>query len=81
MEMTGVLAQVIQILVAGISGIAEGIGSGLSTLAQSVFLQMGTDGTIEGLSAFGGVICIFAGIGLAVGLSRMVVSWVQSLGN
>lgn len=79
--MTGVLAQMIEILVSGITGIAQGIGSGLSQLVQSVFLQMGADGSIEGLSAFGGVICIFAGIGLAVGLSRMVVSWVQSLGN
>lgn len=79
--MTAVLASMIEILVGGITGIASGIGSGLSTLVQKIFLEVSAQGEIQGLSAFGGVICIFAGIGLAVGLSRMVVQWVQSLGN
>lgn len=78
--MEGVLAEMIAILVGGITGIAEGIGTGLSSLVTSIFLQTGADGAIS-LSAFGGVICIFGGIALAMGLSRMVVQWVQSLGN
>ncbi len=79
--MSAVLNEIITLLVAGISGIATGIGSGLSELVQTIFLEMGTGGEVEGLSVFGGVIIIFAGVSLAIGLSRMVVAWVQSLGN
>lgn len=82
--MTGVqiMQAIIEILVGGISGVATGIGQGLSTLAQSVFLQ--TTGTGESatttLSTFGVLIVVFAGISLAIGLSRWVVNFVASLG-
>lgn len=79
--MSAVLNEIITLLVAGISGIATGIGEGLSQLVQTIFLEMGTNGEVVGLSVFGGVIIIFAGVSLAIGLSRMVVAWVQSLGN
>ena len=73
---------IIEILVGGISGVATGIGQGLSTLAQSVFLQ--TTGSGESatttLSTFGVLVVVFAGISLAVGLSRWVVNFVASLG-
>lgn len=75
MSGTAVLTQIIEILVGGISGIATGIGQGLSTLATSIFL------TAEGaLSVFGMLICVFAGVSLAIGLSRWVLSFVTSLG-
>ena len=79
--MTGqaILTEIIGILVGGITGIAEGIGSGLSTLATSIFLQ-GT-GDSQTLSVFGVLIVVFAGISLAIGLSRLVVSWLSSLGG
>lgn len=82
--MTGVqiMQSIIEILVGGISGVATGIGQGLSTLAQSVFLQ--TTGTGESattsLSVFGVLVVVFAGISLAIGLSRWVVNFVASLG-
>ena len=82
--MTGVqiMQAIIEILVGGISGVATGIGQGLSTLAQSVFLQ--TTGTGESattsLSVFGVVVVVFAEISLAIGLSRWVVNFVASLG-
>lgn len=82
--MTGVqiMQAIIEILVGGISGVATGIGQGLSTLAQSVFLQ--TTGTGEtattSLSVFGVLVVVFAGISLAIGLSRWVVNFVASLG-
>lgn len=76
MSGTALLQSIIEILVGGITGVAEGIGSGLSTLAQSIFL------TAEGaLSTFGTIIVIFAGISLAIGLSRLVVGWLTSLGG
>ena len=77
-----IMNSIIEILVGGIQKVAEGIGGGLSTLAQSVFLQ--TTGTgaeaVTELSTFGVLIVVFAGISLAVGLSRWVVNFVASLG-
>ena len=49
--------------------VATGIGQGLSTLAQSVFLD--TSGASPTLSAFGALVVIFAGISLAIGLCRL----------
>lgn len=76
--MTEVLSEIIELLVAGISGIASGIGSGLTALVQNIFLD--TTGDTTKLSVFGGVIIVFAGVSLAIGLSRWVVNWVTSLG-
>lgn len=77
-----IMQAIIEILVGGISGVATGIGQGLSTLAQSVFLQ--TTGTGESaqtsLSVFGVLVVVFAGISLAIGLSRWVVNFIASLG-
>lgn len=82
MSGTAILAEIISLLVGGISGVAKGIGSGLSELAQSIFLA--TTGAGEtattGLSVFGTLIIIFAGISLAIGLSRWVLNFVTSLG-
>ena len=82
--MSGVelMKSIIQILVGGITEMAQGIGAGLSSLAQSIFLT--TTGTGEAatttLSTFGVLIVVFAGISLSVGLSRWVVNFVASLG-
>lgn len=83
--MTGVqmLQAIIEILVGGITGIAQGIGSGLTTLASSIFLTTtGTGGeATTTLSTFAVLTIVFAGISLAIGLSRLVVRWVSSLGG
>ena len=76
--MTGVLTEIIELLTAGITGIATGIGTGLTNLVTSIFLQ--GEGDAMKLSVFGGVIVVFAGVSLAIGLSRWVVNWVTSLG-
>lgn len=78
------LQAIIEILVGGITGIAEGIGSGLTTLATSIFLTTttGTGGeSTTTLSTFAVLTIVFAGISLAIGLSRLVVRWVSSLGG
>lgn len=82
--MSGVelMKSIIQILVGGIEEMAKGIGGGLSTLAQSIFLTTTGEApnTTTTLSTFGVLIVVFAGISLAVGLSRWVVNFVASLG-
>lgn len=77
-----IMQAIIEILVGGISGVATGIGQGLSTLAQSVFLQTTGEGAqaTTSLSTFGVLVVVFAGISLAIGLSRWVVNFVASLG-
>ena len=72
------LTEIITLMVGGITGIAEGVGAGLSTLATSIFLT-GT-GETQTLSVFGSLVVIFAGISLAIGLSRWVLNFVTSLG-
>lgn len=79
MKAAALLTQIIEILVGGISGVATGIGGGLSTLATSIFLS-GT-GETQTLSTFGALIIIFAGISLALSLCRWVVNFVTSLGQ
>lgn len=83
MSGTQIMQSIIEILVGGITQVAQGIGSGLSTLAQSVFLQTtgAGDSATTTLSTFGVLIVVFAGISLAIGLSRWVVNFVASLGS
>lgn len=76
--MSSILQEIISLLVGGISGIATGIGGGLSELVQQIFID--STGDTQKLSIFGGVIVVFAGVSLAIGLSRWVVNWVTSLG-
>lgn len=79
--MQQVLVDIITLLTGGISQMAQGIGAGLAALVQQIFLTgAGTTESPYGLSTFGGVIVIFAGISLAVGLSKLIVNWVTSLG-
>ena len=76
---TTILTEIISILVGGITGIASGIGSGLNTLVTSIFID--NSGTNPALSTFGSIIVVFAGIALAIGLCRLVVKWLSSLGG
>ena len=77
-----IMQAIIEILVGGISGVATGIGQGLTTLATSIFLTTtgtGADATTT-LSTFGVLVIVFAGIALAIGLCRWVVNFITSLG-
>lgn len=75
---TTILTEIIGILTGGLTGMATGLGAGLTSLVSAIFLE--TKGETTSLSVFGSVIIVFAGISLAVGLSRWVVNWVTSLG-
>lgn len=80
--MTGVLSEIINLLVGGISGIATGIGEGLQNLVKAIFLEgQGTSESPYKLSVYGGILIVFAGVALAIGLSRFIVNWLSSLGN
>jgi len=78
--MVDILQSFVEILVGAISSLAEGIATGVVTMAKALFLEY-NEGTLVGLSVFGGIIAIFAGIALAVGITTRVYTWVTSLGN
>lgn len=79
--MANILQEFIELLVGGISNLASGIGSGVNGFVQDLFLTVGTDGAVTGLSTFGGVVAIFGGISLAVGLTTLIFNWIRSIGN
>lgn len=78
-----IVSDIIEILLAGLTGMASGIGSGMNSLVQDLFLT--TSGTGEaatqGLSIFGQVSVAFGGVALAIGLSTFVVNWITSFGK
>lgn len=78
--MLAVLQEFVSILVGAIVSLGEGIATGVSAMASALFLEV-TEGTVTGLSIFGGCIAIFAGLGLAVGITTRVFTWITSLGN
>ena len=83
MEGTAIVTAIIGILTAGITGIATGIGNGLKALVDNVFFTTVGEGASATtvMSTFGVMVCVFAGIGLAISLSRLVVRWLSTLGG
>lgn len=75
-----VMSDFIGVLISGISQLAGGLANGIVAMASALFLST-TDGQVTGLSLFGGIIAIFAGLALAVGITTKVYNWVTSLGN
>lgn len=76
--MTAILQEIVQLLVSGITQFATGFGAGLGELVSAIFID-GTGDTAT-LSTMGGLIVVFAGISLTIGLSRWVLNFVTSLG-
>ena len=80
--MATVLQEFVEILVSGIVSLAEGIAGGVVAMAKALFLQTdATTGAVSGLSVFGGIVAIFAGLALAISITTRVYTWVTSLGN
>ena len=76
--MASILTEIISLLTGGITGIASGVGAGVSSLVNNIFID--ATGTTPVLSAFGGVVVVFAGVALAIGLCRWVMNFLTSLG-
>jgi len=82
--MASVLEEFVEILVSGIVSLAEGIAGGVVAMAKALFLETSvSEGveTVTGLSVFGGIVAIFAGLALAISITTRVYTWVTSLGN
>ena len=79
-NMGNVLTDFVDLLVGGIVSLAGAIATGVSTMAQALFLKV-EGGVVVGLSTFGGIVAIFAGLALAVAITTKVYMWITSLGN
>ena len=76
--MSAILSEIVSILTGGITGVASGVGQGVSTLVSDIFIT--TNEGVQSLSTFGGIIVVFAGVSLAIGLCRWVMNFLTSLG-
>ena len=76
--MSAILTEIVSLLVGGITGIAQGVGAGVSSLVTNIFID--SSGSTQALSTFGGIVVVFAGVSLAIGLCRWVMNFLTSLG-
>lgn len=79
MSGTAIVSEIVNILVSGITQLGSGIGTGVSQFAQA--LAFSGTGENQQLSVFFVLIIVFAGVSLAIGLTRLIFSWLQGLGN
>lgn len=78
--MAQLLNQIVELLVGGITGMATGLGKGINQYVTDLFIVTG-EGGVMSLSSFGGMVAIFGGIALAVGITRRIFNWLISLGG
>lgn len=76
--MVAIVGEIVDILVAGIVDLGEGIGTGINSAVTSLFIT--TSEGVSSLSVAGGIIVVFAAISLAVGLTTFITKWLFSLG-
>lgn len=79
-DMPQVLNDFVSILVGGIQQLAVGIANGVASMASALFLAY-DNGAVTGLSLFGGIVAVFAGLALAVGITTRVYLWITRLGK
>lgn len=74
--------EIVEILVAGIVNLGQGIGQGVSSFVTALAYQTTGTGSdaVTTLSPFILWLAIFAAIGLAVSLTRLVFGWLSSFG-
>lgn len=78
--MAQLLNQIVELLVGGITGMATGLGRGINQYVSDLFIVT-SEGGVMSLSSFGGMVAIFGGIALAVGITRRIFNWLISLGG
>ena len=75
---TALVQEIVSILVSGLTGVASGIGTGISEMVSGLIYVV--DDGVTSLSPFAIVVIAFAGISLALGLMRLIYQFFTSLG-
>lgn len=71
---TTILNNLVTLLTGGLTGMGTGIGAGVNNFVQAIAISDGN------MSIFLAMTGIFGGVALAVGLTRRIFSWIESLG-
>lgn len=79
MDGSKLVGEIVKIIVSGITEMGKGIGAGISGAVQAMAFT-GT-GETQTLSVWFIVVLAFAGISLAVGLTRLVYTFLTTLGK
>lgn len=82
MSGTQIVHDIVEILVAGITELGTGIGQGISNFAQALAFTTTGEGSsaTTSLSVYFVLVIVFAGVSLAIGLTRLIFMWLESLG-
>lgn len=82
MEGTAIVGEIVEILVAGITELGQGIGAGIANFAQALAFTTTGEGSsaTTHLSVYFVLVIVFAGVSLAIGLTRLIFMWLSSLG-
>lgn len=77
-----IVTEIVDILVAGITELGQGIATGISDFVQALAFTTvgeGSSATTE-LNVYFVLILAFAGVSLAIALTRRIFGWLSSLG-
>lgn len=80
--MVAVLQDIVEIITGGLVNFASEVAQGIGEMMRALFVT--GDGSTQNpyaLSITGGIICIFAGLSLAVGITTLCVHKVFNLGG
>lgn len=77
--MAAVLTELVNIMVGAVTTLGTGVAQGVVAICTALFID--NSGTSMALSIFGGIVAVFAGISLAIGVSKLVYHFIASLGG
>ena len=78
---TAILQAILEILYGGLTTGATALGTGISSFVTNMFFTTGEQGAIAGLSSFGIIVCVFAGIALVIGIGRLIYNLLAKFGS
>ena len=80
---TALIQEILGMLGEGVSTLGTNIATGVGDTAKALFVVETTtsSGTTYNLSVFGTIIVVFAGVAIAIGLTKLVMHFVMSLGG
>lgn len=80
--MSTAISEFVSILVGSVVDLGTGVAEGIANMASALFLKVNSEtGAVTGLSIFGSLIGLFAGLGLAVGVTTKTFIWITKLGK